>query len=317
MKKAKVLMIGAAVGAVSLFAVTALASTPNTAGYDAFKAVIKANQLSEESIESAAVNGRFTFASNEETILSVNGTTKFQHAVDANLASSEFDFTLMGVERAGSLYGNEETVYFVDRTHDLHYQVINLDHGHANEREWKHEDRPMSKAEEALLDYMVGDLKNEFSVTNHADGTKTITVDVSEDEIPLPLQLLIDVASAKDRGERTAAPEHKEEWAKMKPFPFFQGLEEGLNLKEQLPELTEDVSVERMALQLKVDANNALQHVQVELEVSGKDEAGVFHRLEIEGEGEISDLNETTPEVYDPTGKSIELIDAASFGDRN
>ncbi|TLS50767.1 hypothetical protein FE782_18900 [Paenibacillus antri] len=322
MKKSKVLMVGAAIGAVSLFAVTALASTPNTAGYDAFKAVLKANQQAEDTFASAAIDGRFTIAADGETILTADGTTKMRHAGDAPTASSEFDFTLLGIERAGSMYyGHGESAYFVDRTHDLHYQVINLDHGQVNEHEWRqegeHHDRPMTKAEEALLDYMVGDLKNEFSVTNHADGTKTISVDVSKDEIPVPLQLLMDVAAAGDRNERTNAPEPTEEWERIKQFPFFQGLEEGLNLEEHLPELTDDVALERVQLQLTVDANDKLLSVQGELEVSGKDEAGDLHRVEIEGAGEISGVNATTPDAYDPSGKSVEIVDAASFGDRN
>ncbi|WP_309122558.1 hypothetical protein [Paenibacillus sp.] len=321
MKKSKVLMAGAAIGAVSLFAVTALASTPNTAGYDAFKAVLKANQQAEETFASATIDGRFAIAADGETIMTLDGTTKMQHAGDAPTASSEFDVTLLGVERAGSLYYNdEETAYFVDRTHDLHYQVINLDHDHADEREWRREgefqDRPMTKAQEALLDYMIGDLKNEFGVTHHADGTKTITVDVSRDEIPVPLQLLMDVAAAEDRNERGNAPAPTEEWENMKQLPFFQGLEEGLRLQEHLPELTDDVALERVQLQLTVDANNKLQSVQGELEVSGKDEAGDLHRVEIEGAGEISGVNATTPDGYDPSGKSVEIIDAESFGSR-
>jgi hypothetical protein len=321
MKRSKVLMIGAAVGAVSLFAVTALASTPNTAGYDAFKEVLKANQQKEQSIESATVNSRFTIAMDGETILTANGTTKMQHQGEEHATSSDFDFTLMGVERTGSVYGSEESAYFVDRTHDKHYQVINLDNEDAKyEREWNNKDgrheRSMNKAEEALLDYMVGDLKNEFSVAKQADGTRTITVDVSKDEIPLPLKLMIDVAASKDRNEHENAPEHSEAWDQIKQIPFFQGLEE-LNIKEQLPDLKDDVAIERVQLQMTVDANNELQHVEGELEVSGKDGAGDSHRVTIEGTGEISALNATTPDVYDPTGKPLEIIDAQKFDDRN
>lgn len=44
-KKSKVLMIGAVVAAVSIFSVTALASSPNTTGYEAFKELMKANPI--------------------------------------------------------------------------------------------------------------------------------------------------------------------------------------------------------------------------------------------------------------------------------
>jgi hypothetical protein len=314
MKKSNVLMIGAAIGAVSLFAVSAWASAPNTAGYDAFKEVLKANQQNEQTIESASVNGKLKITMDGETILTANGTTKMQHMSDEHTTSSDFDFTLVGVERTGSVYASEESAYFVDRTHNKHYQVINLDHKDAKyEREWRFEDdkRPMNKAEEALLDYMVGDLKKEFSVVNHVDGTRTITADVSKNEIPLPLKMLIDVAASKDRSGRDFDHEQKQEWERIKQIPFFQGLE-GLNLEEQLPELKDDVAIERVQLQMTVDANNELQHMEGTLEVSGKDEAGDFHRVEIEGTGEVSSLNATTPDAYDPYGKSIEIIDVAT-----
>jgi hypothetical protein len=319
-KRSKVLMIGAAVGAVSLFTVTALASTPNTAGYDAFKAVLKANHAAEMP-ESATLNGRFAVSMDGEAVLAANGTAKMRGADDAHAVSADFDFTLMGVERSGSVYsGGDDTMYFVDRTHDLHYQIVGADHD--DKREWEHEwdaeDRAMSKAEEALLDYMVGDLKNEFSVTNGANGSKTITVDVSKDEIPLPLRLLLDVASNGDRHERGDwDAEDANAHELLQRFPFFQGLEEGLKFEEQLPELTDDVAIERVRLELTVDADNELQRVDGKLEVTGKDEKGDFHRVSIEGAGDVSGLNATTPDVYDPTGHTVEIVDAASFDDRD
>jgi len=60
-----------------------------------------------------------------------------------------------------------------------------------------------------------------------------------------------------------------------------------------------------------------LQGVSGELEVSGKDDAGVAHRVELEGEGDFSGINTTTPDVYDPAGKTIETIDATTFHDHN
>ncbi|MCI3921155.1 hypothetical protein MO973_13000 [Paenibacillus sp. TRM 82003] len=324
-KSGKVLMIGAAVAAVSLFTVTALASTPNTAGYDAFKEVLKANHMTEDAIESATLNGSFTAAVNGEAVLTVDGTAKMLESGDAQRVSGDFDLTIDGIERSGSVYaGNDDTLYLVDRTHDLHYQVINADPEDEYEQEWNSrevgnaEHRSMTKAEEALLDYLVGDLKNEFAVERHADGSKTITVDVSKDEIPLPLRLMMDVASADDRNEHAndRTPETTEEWERIKQFPFFQGFEE-IDLEQRLPELTDDVAIERVKLQLTVDSNNELQRVAVELDVSGKDEAGDTHRVEIEGAGEIIGINATTPDVYDPSGKSIEIIDADAFDDRD
>ncbi len=319
-KKSKVLTIGAAVAAVSLFTVTALASTPNTAGYEAFKEVLKANH-SAAPIDSATLNGSFAITADGESILTANGTTKVRGTDDMHRVSSDFDITLAGVQRSASVYaGDENSIYIVDRTNDLHYQVINLDDKNDDaerEREWERGNgQPMTQAEEALLDYMVGDLKNEFSVTHHADGSKTIAVDVSKEEIPLPLRLLMDAASAEDRSEEQVPEPEAAEWERLKQFPFFQGLDE-LNLEERLPELKDDVAIERVYLQLTVDRNNALQRVEGELEVAGKDEAGVSRRVEIQGAGEVGALNATTPEIYDPSERNVEQIDAAAFDDRN
>lgn len=321
-KRSKVLMVSAVVVAASMFTVTALASSPNTAGYEAFKEVVKANQMSGEKFESATVDGGFSLTVDGETVLKADGTTKVADADGEHSVSSDFDFTLMGVERSGSLYNSDEdSVYLVDRTHDLHYQVINLDDEHESKHdEWVDEEgfdhRPMNRAEEALLDFVVGDLKDDFSVTNHEDGSKTIVVDITEEEIPLPLRLLMDVASSVDKGEHNPAEEVSAELERLKQLPFFQGLDE-VSLEEQMPELTEDVTIERVQLQLTVDANNDLLGLQGELEVSGKDEAGDAHRVEIEGAGDFSGFNTTTPDVYDPTGKSVELIDADTFEDRD
>lgn len=321
-KKSKVLMIGASLAAVSMFSVAAFASTPEMEGYKAFKEVLKANQMSEQTLESATVNGNFAVTLNGETVLEADGLTKFKVAGDKHSVSSDFDFTLKGVERSGSMYSSgDDTAYLVDRTHGLDYQVINLDDEHAGKHhEWKEEGdfdpRPMNQAEEALLDFIVGDLKDNFSVVNHADHSKTISVDVSKEEVPLVVRLLMDVASADGRKGHSNASEVPVEWENLKQIPFFQGFE-AANLEEQLPELTEEVAIEHLRLQLTVDADNMLQGVQGKLEVSGKDKAGVIHRVEMEGEGGISGINATTPDVYHPAGKSIEIIDAEAFEGRS
>lgn len=322
MKKKSKIMIGAALAAMTVFTATAFAYTPNTEGYDAFKAVLKANHTSGAAIDSATVNGNFTVTVDGKTVLKADGLAKMGEAFGEHIVSGDLDFTLMGVERNASLYSNgDDKVYLVDRTHDLHYQVINLDDEHAGEYgEWSDEedfqDRPMNKAEEALLDFMVGDLKDNFSVENQTDGSKTIAVDISKEDIPLSIRLLMDATSAEDRVGRAHAPEAHAEWEQLKQLPFFQGLE-GIDLEAQLPELTEDVAIEHVRLQMTVDANNEVQGVQGELEVSGKDEAGVTHRVEIEGAGDVSGINTTTPDAYDSAGKSIGMIDAATFDDRS
>ncbi|WP_027086894.1 hypothetical protein [Cohnella panacarvi] len=320
-KRNQWLMVGGAAAAVTLFTATAFAYTPNTEGYNAFKEVLKANQLSGKAFDSATMNGNFTVTVDGKSLLDANGTTKVAEGEDGHVMSSDFDFTLMGVERSGSLYSSgEDSVYMVDRTHGLDYQVIDSD----EKNEWKHRERShkddsrghsMNKAEEVLLDFLVGDLKNNFSVTNHADGSKTITADIDEKDIPLPIRLLMDVAESNDRTERKHEKEAPEHWERIKELPFFQGLKD-INFEEQLPKLTEDFAIEHVTLQFTVNADNELQNVQGELEVSGKDEAGVAHTVEIEGAGDIGGINATTPDAYDPAGKNIEIIDAATFEDR-
>ncbi len=317
-KRTKWMMIGGTAAAVTLFTATAFAYTPNTEGYNAFKEVLKSKQLSGQAFESATMNGNFTVTVDGKHVLDANGTTKVADVEDGHLVSSDFDFTLMGVERSGSLYnGGEDSVYVVDRTHGLNYQVIKPDEDNAGKqrRERPDHNRSMSKAEEVLLDFLVGDLKNNFSVTNHADRSKTITVDIDEKDIPLPIRLIMDVAESHDRMERKDEKEAPEQWERIKELPFFQGLKD-INFEEQLPELTEDFAIEHVTLQFTVNANNELQNVRGDLEVSGKDEAGVAHTVEIEGEGDISGINATTPDVYNPAGKNIEIIDAATFEDR-
>lgn len=319
-KKNKFIMIGAAVGAMTIFTATAFAYSPNTAGYDAFKAVLKANHASGTAIESATVNGNLSLTVDGQTVVKADGAGKMGEAGSKHNVSGDLDFEIMGVERQASLYSSgDDKVYLVDRTNDLHYQVINLDDKHAGKRhkwsdEGKSRDRSMNKAEEALLDFLVGDLKDNFSVENQADGSKTIAVNISREDVPLPLRLLMNAASAEDKIGRAHAPEAHGEWEQIKRLPFFQGLE-GIDLKTQLPELTEDVAIEHVRLQLTVDVNNEVQGVQGELEVSGKDKAGVTHRVELKGAGNVSDINATTPNAYDPTGKPVELLDAAMFDD--
>jgi hypothetical protein len=39
--------------------------------------------------------------------------------------------------------------------------------------------------------------------------------------------------------------------------------------------------------------------------------------MEMEGAGDLSGFNATTPDSYDPAGKSVEILDAALLDDRS
>jgi hypothetical protein len=308
MKRKTMFMVSALVLAISLFTATAFASGSGTEGYDAFKDVIRKGGAHDEQRNNATVTGGFTIEVNGEQVKSMSGTAKYNHQDESHAYSGEFDLNVQGIERSARMYGNGETVYWEDRTHGLFYQVIH--NGHSDEQEdGKHDSSwQLGKTEEAFLDLLMGDLKQQFTLVRLNNGSATITFDADRADLPLPLQMMAGVAFNKGVNEENLADEDKE-WSFTKDIPFFQGVDGAFSFQQNLPKLTDDIAIDRMWVQMTVDAESQVTALSVEWFLSGKDAEGVAHNIRVAGTAEMIDINATVPDAFDPAGKTIELIE--------
>jgi hypothetical protein len=304
--------------AVTLFTATAIASasTYNNGGYEALKEIMKSSHETEH-FSNASFDGTFQMMDNGKVIAEMTGEVKGNQ--EGKEASGNVQLKLMGKEQDLSFYKNGEASYMVDQTNAKYYQLINMtqdtDKKHkAINREEGMGEQHMGKTGEAFMDYLMGDLKSQFELTQNTDGTKSITVDLDENEIPVPMNLLVGIA-AENKGDcRNSDLENGMNSAQkelmMEKMPFFKEFSE---LEKDMPKLKQDVKLTGLILKLNVDENNQVQSFDVKFDTTGKDTNGEYHEISYLGSLNVKDKNSTSVDIFSPDGKNIETIDAEEF----
>ena len=186
MKNRKVKLGILVIAAVALFTATAFASAPSNEGYEALKQIMK-DSKSTEAFDSASFDGSFQVSDNGKVIAEFTGKVKGNH--EGKEASGNVRISLMGKAQDLSIYKSSETAYLVDENNVKYYQFVNMKEKTNREHEYySREDysggQRMGNTEEALIDYLMGDLKSQFELSQNADGSKTITLDLDRNEIP-------------------------------------------------------------------------------------------------------------------------------------
>lgn len=300
-KKSMLTLIAVLVAGLSLFTVATLAAGNADAGYEKFKEIMKDIDHAEE----GKVNATVTVTDNGNELMSAD--IEAVGAKDSDTGSGETVFTVDGVEKSFEFYKSEDALYLIDRNEDAYYKVV--DSGEYDEYEdyedydrFDDKDHSMTAVEEELLDYFVGDLKDNFTVTENGDGT-SISFAMEGAQVPEVLQLMVKAGSASEHRDMDR---HDEEWAK--DLPFMDGID-----TDVMPDLVEDVKIDSMSIDITLDSASKVESFDMAIAVSGRDAAGVFHSVEVNVDSTFDD-SVVTPEIIDVDAYDWEVIEHEEAG---
>lgn len=306
--------------AVVLFTATAFAMSPTNEGYEALKQIMKDSQAIEN-FDNATFDGLFQVSDNGKVIAEVTGKVKGNH--EGNEASGNLQVNMMGNVQDLSFYKSSEAAYLVDENNVKYYQFTNMN----EEMNRKHEyysskehsgGHGMSNTAEALMDFFVGDLKSQFELSGNADGSKSVTLDLDQNEIPAPINLIVGLAVENKSGDYDSHSESRMNPLKkaqlIDKLPF---LEKFTGIENAIPELKEDVKLTGLLTKLNFDADNKLQSIDFKMNINGRDENGTIHEIIFSGSVAISYINSTAIDTFDLAGKNIEIIDCRELQDKN
>jgi hypothetical protein len=322
MRNKKVKLGVLVLAAVTVFTATAFASTStyNNGGYEALKQIMKSSQEAKH-LSTTSFNGTFQMSDNGKVIAEMTGDVKGN--LEGKEASGNVQIKLMDKEQDLSFFKSGEESYLVDKTNAKYYQMVNMtkdtDKRHkGNKSEDGAGKQHMGKTGEALIDYLMGDLKSQFELSQNADGTKNIIVDLNENEIPVPMNLLVGIATENNSNRSNMEYEGGMDVAQkellMGKMPF---LKEFFELEKYMPKLKQDAKLTGISLKLNVDENDQIKSFDVKISTTGKDENGTYHEVSFLGSSSINDINSTSVDTFSPDGKNIETIDAKDFNCRN
>ncbi len=301
--KKKLPIIIALVAAVSLFSISALAFTNNQTGYDTLKEALK----SAKHFENGTFDVQIQVTDNEQVLVGANVVGKVDHT--SKSASGQMVITANNLTKTADFYQQDDTTLMVDVDNDLYYQIDDSQnqgkgHGRNYHENYDTENYKMTASQEAFIDYLAGDLKNQVSLTENADGSKNVTLDLTGENIPVALNLMISAAASEEgMHHRNVQDQHHE---MMLDMPFFQGFE---NLETLMPELKEDVKVTAILVALTLDSENQITGFDSSITLVGKDASGTAHDVTAKLSGKVSDVDETVVDTIDLTGKDVQVIE--------
>jgi len=301
MKNRKSILVITLVLAMTLLVATAYAATPANAGYEALKDVLKNHQ--NEEFDNGTVTGTIEIIDNGETVLSLEGNVSGDEG-DKEF-SGELKLITENLEKELSINGLDEMIYIADLDTDDVYVAEDSHEGYEDEYEGKHnfdKDHDFSSDEEAIMDYFVGDLANEFELVNSNDGSFDVKLELTKNEMPTVLNLL---ASADSDERHNFKSEDKDEFCEdlnLEDYPLFAEIH---NSKFELTELVDDVEVEYLMFTIHVDSNKEIKGLSFEASVSGVDENSENHTITVKGNMVLSNVGNAKISTMDLTGKNI------------
>ena len=277
-KKIKTIVITALTGCM-LLGITVSASASGATGYETYKSAAK----------NIATTSNATFSTSFE--VKDNGTTDISGTSVEKLEGTN-NSSITNI-KIGDVTKEAETSRIDGKSIVKDGENYYARTSNGNERNVKMEkkfDPSSSKAKlgEMVLDTLVGDVKNQFVV----DGD-SISVNLEGAQIPELAKLAISAAAEEQNNKKD---NNKVESGK-------DGLKEALN---SIPTL-KNIDVKSLSMDAKVDGSTLTAN-SFKIVITGDDESGVSHEIEVSVDTTISSVNSTKADSIDTTGKNVQTM---------
>jgi hypothetical protein len=273
------------VGISSLVMVTSgFAAMSSSTGYSVYKDAIKATS----SLDSVALSGGISLKDNGVSLLNVTGSVKADLANETGSGSATIDNN--GKQQTVEVYRQNNQTITKSSASDVYYQE--QEHANKNEND-KPESKQIPQEVENIIDSLVGNLQNSVTLDNKTDGTKAITLSLSNAQLPpvvnavgsLLIKNALDEKEANKQNELT-----------------------GIDIKPALPALTQNIKIDQIDIKADINAANFIQHQEASITISGNDAAGAAHQVVLQLNADLTGFNTTTPDTIDLTGKNVQVV---------
>lgn len=282
------------IGCIMLVA-TAFASSTGTTGYEAYKSALKATAEAKNFTADVTLeikdNDKLLGTGNilmktgdlETGSMSVNGTIKADN--------QEKTFEMFQQIGRSVIKTSDSDIYYISSNdfRDPRTNSYNINH-----------DPNAVKAGETVIDALVGNMKDYFTVAGRTDGGSTVDFRITGSQIPAVVNAVTSLC-AKEKST-TAVPQAMEYKAAGMP-PFM----EGLNVTA--PKLTEDVRVDEISLTANINGSGVIGGQTIYAAVSGKDAEGNPHQIVVTIDMTLSALGSTIADTVDLAGKQTQTVD--------
>ena len=277
--KKKPAMILSFVLGTTMLATTALAEIASKSGYDQLKDSLKYTAESATSkFSSYTMDMSFNLKANGNVISSEKTLTKYDAS---NQATETTTSRVDGKNKSDYYYYSDKNGRISKNAEEAIYYVTDF----TSPKEFNSTTNPFKEkgAEdiEIIADILVGNLKDAVIVTEKSDGSKELSGSISESQIPALINAAV---SFQCKNEFSYRP----------------------NNDSLIPRITKDIFVKEITGKMIVDKDGLIQSINGTGALYGKDENGKEHTVTFELSGKLYNVNSTTVNKPDLSGKKVE-----------
>ncbi|QUI20978.1 hypothetical protein HZI73_01110 [Vallitalea pronyensis] len=309
MKKKKITLMMTLIAAITVLTVTVFASSSvQENGYETLKDTL----FSMEMMDNKTVSMNAEIIDNGQSIAMMEGVAKVDP--ESKDMSGAFKFSMNDLTKSIEMYKNGDTHILVDKINDLYYQIEKpvkkgCFRGRKYHKRFEDHDKEMTPQQEAFFDFIVGDLKDNFSIKSSQGGNKVISFNMKEEDIPVSVNLLLSAAASMHEPE-----EHKMDKFPMalNNIPLLEGMDE---VHKIMPKLKDDIKLLEVNVDLTVNPNDQIIGNAFVFTFEGKDAEGTHHEIMVKGIVSIEDIQQTTVDTIDVSDKEVTFVDVKKFMD--
>ncbi|KLU66083.1 hypothetical protein DEAC_c21220 [Desulfosporosinus acididurans] len=283
-KKTIAMAASLAIGGSLLFGAV-LTNASQLSGYEAYKnAINDTKNVQNETIDLTA-----SITDNGSSLASINSNLKRNES--SNAMSEVTTFKSANATQTFSSYEQDGKRIIKNSNSD---QYLVRDDNHA--KAVKDSQNPVvEKSMGVVIDTLVGSMQNKVTTTDNADGTKTVAINIGESDVTPLVNALTSLAFTAEN-HRGSYQNTGNEKNNMKDF------------KDLIPQLQNDIKVVSVNSTGNINSNDIITNQTATIVVSGTDAQGTQHQLTFKIDLNLSNINSTTPDNVDLTGKQVKTV---------
>ena len=262
---------------------TAYTNAAQLSGYDAYKLAIK----NTKDLKNETADLKLSVNDGGKVLVDVNSNIKVNSATSAmsqatTVKSSKGSQAFSTFNQAGKSISKSSTSQV--------YNVKEDNHKNFNKKDEKMNPE-VAKSMETVADILVGSMKNNVAVNDNADGTKKVDIKLTQSEIVPLVNAITSIAITKGNDE-----------------PMINVKAGNLDVKNMIPRLASGITVKSVDVTGVINKNNIISAQVAKIVVTGLDAKGVTHDVTINATLNLSNINSTTPDTINLTGKQVKTI---------
>lgn len=283
MNKKLVAMVTSLVVGGTVLCGTAYANASQLSGYESYKASVK----DTKALKNGTADLKMSVYDNGSDVVDMTANAKI------NLASNAMSEVTTIKSSAGnqtfSMYKQDGKNISKSSSSDV-YNVRENKKKNVNKK-GKVENPEIAKSVETVVDTLVGNMKNNVSVVDNNDGTKKVSINLSENDVTPLVNALTSMAMIKSGDE-----------------PMHNGKAGEINLTNVLPQLQSNIKIKSVEVTGDINKSDILDNQVGKVVLTGTDAQGKVHEITINATLDLSNINSTTPDTVDLTGKQVNTV---------